>query len=126
MPRNAGIGRTGKKHKKRKLAAPAAEDGASEAPRLAALEAAVAAAQVAAQVAAGDDSAVRTWLDNVLEQVEKQVADDEDRAERERDRHDRFIGVGVACVEAIKRRTSNNTPARLSAPCCAHSRMRCK
>ena len=111
MPRNAGIGRTGKKHKKRKLAAPAAEDGASEAPRLAALEAAVAAAQVAAQVAAGDDSAVRTWLDNVLEQVEKQVADDEDRAERERDRHDRFIGVGVACVEAIKRRTFKQYPS---------------
>ena len=58
---------------------------------MAALEEAAAAARVAALVAAGDKGAVRTWLDDVLEQVEKQVADDEDRAERERDLHDRFI-----------------------------------
>ena len=87
MPRCSGA-RTGQKLKKRKLTAPTAEVSASEPPVLAALEAAVASAQVAAQVAAGDDGAVGKWLDDLLEQVEKQVADDEDRAERERDRHD--------------------------------------
>ena len=85
---------------KRKLTAPAAEDGTSEALRLAALEAAVAAAKVAAQVAQGDDDAVRQWLDSVLEEVKTQVEIDEDRAEIEHDRHDRFVGVAVACVEA--------------------------
>ena len=112
MPRNCGA-RTGQKHKKRKLTAPTAEDSTSEAPVLAALEAdfAASAQVVAAHVAAGDGSAVRTWLDDVLEQVEKQVADDEDRAELERDRHDRFIGVGVACVKGIKRRTIKQYPS---------------
>ena len=109
MPRCSGA-RTGQKLKKRKLTAPTTEVSASESPVLAALEAAVASAQVAAQVAAGDDGAVRTWLDDLLEQVEKQVADDEDRAELERDRHDRFVSVGVACVESIKRRTFKQYP----------------
>ena len=92
MPRASGA-RTGLKHKKRKLTAPTAEVSASEPPVLAALEAAVASAQVAAQVAARDDSAVGKWLDDLLEQVAEQVADDEDRAQLERDRHDRFVGV---------------------------------
>ena len=109
MPRASGA-RTGLKHKKWKLTAPTSEVSASEPPVLAALKAAVASAQVAAQVAAGDDSAVGKWLDDLLEQVEKQVADDEDRAERERDKHDRFVGVGVACVEAVKRRTFKQYP----------------
>ena len=86
MPRASGA-RTGQKHKKPKLTAPAAEDSARETPRLAALEAAVAAAKVAAQVAQGDDDAVRQWLDSVLEQVKTQgqVEIDEGRAEIERD-----------------------------------------
>ena len=110
MPRASGA-RTGQKHKKPKLTAPAAEDSARETPRLAALEAAVAAAKVAAQVAQGDDDAVRQWLDSVLEQVKTQVEIDEDRAEIERDRHDRFVGVAVACVEAVKRRTFQQYPS---------------
>ena len=41
---------------------------------MAALEAAAAATTVAAQVAAGDNGAVRKWLDGVLEQVVMQAA----------------------------------------------------
>ena len=120
MPRASGA-RTGKKHKKRKLNPPAIEDGSSEEPRLAAAEAAVASLKVAAQVATGDGGAVRKWLYDMLEQVEKQVADDEDRAQLERDRHHRVIGVGVACVEDVKSvALSNNLTVNLSARCCAH------
>ena len=104
MPRCSGA-RTGQKLKKRKLTAPTTEVSASESPVLAALEAAVASAQVAAQVAAGDDGAVRTWLDDLLEQVERQVQFDEDQAELEREQRDSFVAAAVACVEAIKRRT---------------------
>ena len=127
MPRASGA-RTGQKQKKRKLTAPSAEVSASEPPVLAALKAAVASAQLAAQVAAGDDGAVGNWLDDLLEQVAEQVADDEDRAQLERDRHDRFVSVGVACVESIKRRTfkRNNTQPRLSAQSYAHFKMHCK
>ena len=73
MPRNAGIGRTGKKHKKRDHAALVAENDASEQPTNVALEAAVASVEAAVRVAQGDDAAVREWLDGVLEQVERQV-----------------------------------------------------
>ena len=50
---------------------------------MAALEAAAAATTVAAQVAAGDNGAVRKWLDGVLEQVVMQARIDEAKAERE-------------------------------------------
>ena len=50
-------------------------------------------------------------INSVLEQVKTQVEIDEDRAEIERDRHDRFVGVAVACVEAVKRRTSKQYPS---------------
>ena len=36
---------------------------------------------------------------------------DEDRAEIEHDRHDRFVGVAVACVEAVKHRTFKQYPS---------------
>ena len=63
------------------------------------------------RVAQGDDAAVREWLDGVLKQVERQVEIDEDRAEFERAKHERFIAVGVACVEAVKRRTFTQYPS---------------
>ena len=110
MPRSAGIGRTGTKHK-RARSERAAEDSHKQGPRLVALEAAVAAAATAVRVAQGDDAAVREWLDGVLKQVERQVEIDEDRAEFERAKHERFIAVGVACVEAVKRRTFKQYPS---------------
>ena len=110
MPRAAGS-RTGRKHLKRKKQLLAAEEKASQQPRLAALEDAVAAARVAFAVAAGDKGAVSAWLDDVLKQVERQVEIDEDRAEFERAKHERFIAVGVACVEAVKRRTFKQYPS---------------
>ena len=104
MPRSTGIGRTGKKHKRVKFEC-AAEEEPKENSGLATLEAAVAAAEVAVQVAEGDDEAVREWLDGVLKQVENQESKDELELELERRRHDRYIGAGIACVEAVKRRT---------------------
>ena len=71
MPRATGA-RTGQKHKKRKLAAPAAEGYASSQPRLAAISTAMAAAEAAVRVAEGDDAGVRSWLDDLLRQVERQ------------------------------------------------------
>ena len=72
MPRAAGS-RTGRKHLKRKKQLLAAEEKASQQPRLTALEDAVAAARVALAVAAGDKGAVSAWLDDVLKQVERHV-----------------------------------------------------
>ena len=83
---------------------------ASEQPRIVALEAAVAAAEVAARVAEGDDAGVRSWLDDVLKQVERQVQIDEDQAELEREQHDVYVAAAVACAEAIKRRTLRQYP----------------
>ena len=104
MPRSSGIGRTGNKHKRVKFAS-ADEDEATQERRLAAVQAAAAAADVAATVAAGDDDAVREWLESVLQKVELQASSDELEDELERRRHNRFIGAGIACVEAVKRRT---------------------
>ena len=98
MPRNAGIGRTGKKHKKRDRATLVNDASASEKPRVVALEAAVAAAEVAARVAEGDEAGVRSWLDAVLKQVERQVQIDEDQAELEREQHDIYVAAAVACA----------------------------
>ena len=103
MPRSSGIGRTGNKHKRVKFAS-ADEDEAKQERRLAAVQAAAAAAEVAATVAAGDDDAVREWLESVLRKVELQADADELADELERKRHKRFIGVGIACVEAVKSR----------------------
>ena len=83
---------------------------ASEQPRIAALEAAVAAAEVAARVAEGDEAGVRSWLDDVLKQVERQVQIDEDQAKLEREQHDVHVAAAVACAEAIKRRTVRQYP----------------
>ena len=110
MPRNAGIGRTGKKHKKRDHAALVNDAPASEQPRVAALEAAVAASEVAARVAEGDEAGVRSWLDDVLKQLERQLQIDEDLADLEREKRDSVIAAAVACVEAIKRRTLRQYP----------------
>ena len=62
MPRSAGIGRTGNKHKRVKFTS-ADEDEAKQERRPAAVQAAAAEADVAATVAAGDDDAVREWLE---------------------------------------------------------------
>ena len=110
MPRNAGIGRTGRKHKKRDHATLVNDASASEQPRIVALEAAVAAAEVAARVAEGDQAGVRSWLDDVLKQVERQVQIDEDQAELEREKRDSYVAAAVACVEAIKHRTVRHRP----------------
>ena len=104
MPRSSGIGRTGNKHKRVKFAS-ADEDKTKQERRLAALQAASAAAETAATVAAGDDDAVREWLESVLRKVELQAGSDELADELERRRHKRFIGAGIACVEAVKNRT---------------------
>ena len=109
MPRSAGIGRTGTKHK-RARSERAAEDSHKQGPRLVALEAAVAAAATAVRVAQGDDAAVREWLDGVLKQVERQVEIDEFQAELEREKRDSYVAAAVACVEAIKHRTVRHRP----------------
>ena len=96
MPRSSGIGRTGNKHKRVKFAS-ADEDKTKQERRLAALQ--------ASSVAAGDDDAVREWLESVLQKVELQADSDELEDEQERRRHQRFVGVGIACVEAVKNRT---------------------
>ena len=113
MLRNSGS-RTGQKHLKRKDQPPADDDGASEQPRLAALKAAVTAAEAAVRVAEGDDAGVRSWLNDLLQQVERQVQIDEDQAEEEREQRDEqrdvYMAAAVACVEAIKRRTVRQSP----------------
>ena len=110
MPRNAGIGRKGQKHKKRDHAALVAEADASEQPTIVALEAAVASVEAAARVAAGDEAGVRNWLDDLLKQVERQVQIDEDLADLEREQRDIFVAAAVACAEAVKRRTLRQYP----------------
>ena len=109
MPRATGS-RTGTKHLKRKKPLPAAEESASQQPRLVALEAAMASVEAAARVAEGDDAGVRSWLDDVLKQVERQVQFDEDQADLEREQRDIYVAAAVACVEAIKRRTLRQYP----------------
>ena len=115
MPRSSGIGRTGNKHKRVKCAS-ADEDNTKQERRLAALQAASAAAETAATVAAGDDDAVREWLESVLRKVELQAGSDELADELERRRHKRFIGAGIACVEAVKNRTFYLSSVSLSPP----------
>ena len=104
MPRSSGIGRTGNKHKRVRFAS-ADEDEATQERRLAAVQAAAAAADAAATVAAGDDDAVREWLESVLQKVELQADAGELADELQRRRRNKFIGAGVACVEAVKSRT---------------------
>ena len=103
MPRASGS-RTGQKLKKRKLAAPTAEAGASKGPRMAALEAAAAAAAAAHKVAQGDSEAVRQWLHGVLEQVVLQSRIDEAKADRELRRREMHLATVVACAESLKKR----------------------
>ena len=71
---------------------------------MAALEAAAAATTVAAQVAAGDNGAVRKWLDGVLEQVVMQARIDEAKAERELRSREMHRATVVACAESLKKR----------------------
>ena len=99
MPRSSGIGRTGNKHKKVKFKS-ADDDEAKQERRLAALQAAAAAAETSASVAAGNDAAVREWLESVLKKVELAADSDELQRELERRQHGIFIGLGIACVEA--------------------------
>ena len=103
MPRATGY-RTGKKHKKRKVADPATEECAKHESKMSSLQAAAAAAEAAARVAQGDDGAVQAWLDEVVEQVIKQVSADEAKQEQARRWRAMREATAIACAESYKRR----------------------
>ena len=105
MPRNAGIGRTGKKHKRKKEEPAAASADVRQEPRIAAMQAAVAAADAAlaqsVRMNEPVENAVREWVAEAIDDV---VRWEEQDARWKRVKHDRYAATAIACHDAYLRK----------------------
>ena len=103
MPRSTGIGRTGKKHK-RKYEEASTEASQGHESKVATLEAAIAKSEAAQLAVEDEDVVVLEWLGNVLEQVMVQARIDDAKARSRQRSRDMHAAVVVACAESLKRR----------------------